>query len=60
MSKTKEMKDRQNDYIELNAYKIEEKIKKDKKYEKKGILIKKWEEQENSKQYIIQIKKEKD
>ena len=60
MSKTKEMKESQNDYIELNAYKIEEKIKKDKKYEKKGILIKKWEEQENSKQYIIQIKKEKD
>ena len=40
MSKTKEMKESQNDYIELNAYKIEEKIKKDKKYEKKGILIK--------------------
>ena len=59
MSKTKEMKESQNDYIELNAYKIEEKIKKDKKYEKKGIMIQKWEGEENSKNYITQINQDK-
>ena len=48
MSKTKKMKKTEIDYIELNVYEIEEEIKKNKKYEKKGILIKKWEEQENS------------
>ena len=55
MSKTKEMKETQNDYIELNAFEIEEKIKNDKKYEKKGIMIQKWEGEENSKNYITQI-----
>ena len=59
MSKTKKMKKTEIDYIELNVYEIEEEIKKNKKYEKKGIIIQKWEGEEDSKNYITQINQDK-
>ena len=58
MSETKEMKPTQNDFIELNVFEIEESIKKDGKYEKDGIMLRKWEGEENSNHYITQINRE--
>ena len=58
MSETKEMKPTQNDFIELNVFEIEESIKKDGKYEKDGIMLRKWEGEENSNHFITQINRE--
>ncbi len=58
MSETKEMKTTQNDFIELNVFEIEESIKKDGKYEKDGIMLRKWEGEENSNHFITQINRE--
>ena len=58
MSETKEMKPTQNDFIELNVFEIEESIKKDGKYEKDGIMLRKWEGEENLNHYITQINRE--
>ena len=46
MSETKEMKEMKeenDDYIDLNLLEIEDKIKQEGKYEKHGIMIRKWE-----------------
>ena len=58
MSETKEMKEISDDYIDLNLLEVEEKIKQEGKYEKDGIMIRKWEGEEKSNQYITQINRE--
>ena len=58
MSETKEMKEISDDYIDLNLLEVEEKIKQEGKYEKEGIMIRKWEGEENSNHYITQINRE--